>query len=431
MMTKTARPLHEITLLSQAERLKGRPKLCSDCGICGGELRPTMPRSCVFVQNRHEEFERRLHGRNRADGDELLFGIHRAIHVARMRQPNPEAQWSGIVTSLGALLLERGIVQGVIATGTVPGTRWAPLPFLARTPAEVRASAGNKPCLSPSLEVLDEVRASGLTRIAFIGTGCQVHALRALEEELGLERLYIIGIPCTDNTTYPDLMRFLGVVSKSPQTVVHHEFMQDFRVHLRHEDGHLERVNYVDLDVERLGGERGVFPAACLSCFDYQNGLSDLTIGYLGAPLPPEERWQWMLLRTARGEELFELIRPYLELGTRSESGNRRVGVRAYVGMLRRPRKRPPAPVRKFVAWMQRAKGTKGIEFARGVIEMKLLRNLVYVRDAHARMERRVVPGYVYRALEYVADVYETEFGRPLRPEAGPSGAPARRSVQF
>jgi coenzyme F420 hydrogenase subunit beta len=410
------RALHEITLLSQAERFKGRPKLCSDCGVCGGELRPTMSRSCVFVENQHEAIERRLHGRNRQDGDELLFGIHRAIHIARLRKINYEAQWSGIVSALGALLLERGIVDGVVATRAAPGTRWAPLPFLARTPAEVLASAGNKPCLSPTLEVLDEVRASGLKRIAFIGMGCQVHALRALEAELGLERLYVIGLPCTDNTAYPDLMRFLAVASTSPDTVVHHEFMQDFRVHLRHEDGRIEKINYVDLDVAALGGERGIFPAACLSCFDYQNGLSDLTIGYLGAPLPPEQRWQWMLVRTERGQELFDLIRPDLELGERSEGGNRRVGVRTYVGMLRRPRPRPPAPVRKFVAWMQRTKGTKGLEFARGVIEMKLLRNLVYVRDAHARMERRVVPGYVYRALAYVSDVYEQEFGRPLDP---------------
>jgi coenzyme F420 hydrogenase subunit beta len=410
------RALHEITLLTQAERFKGRPKLCSDCGVCGGELRPTMSRSCVFVDNQHEAIERRLHGRNRHDGDELLFGIHRAIHIARMRQINPDAQWSGIVTSLGALLLERGIVEGVIATRAAPGTRWAPLPFLARTPEEMRSSAGNKPCLSPSLEVIDEVRASGLKRIAFVGMGCQVHALRALEAELGLEKLYIIGLPCTDNTAYPDLMRFLSVASKSPDTVVHHEFMQDFRVHMRHEDGHVEKINYVDLDVAALGGERGVFPAACLSCFDYQNGLSDITIGYLGAPLPPEQRWQWMLVRTELGEELFELLRPHLELGRRTEGGDRRAGLRAYVGMLRRPRPRPPAPIRKFVAWMQRSKGTKGLEFARGVIEMKLLRNLVYVRDAQARMERRVVPGYVYRALAYVADTYEQEFGRPLAP---------------
>jgi coenzyme F420 hydrogenase subunit beta len=412
--TLSSRNLAEITLLSAAERLKGRPKLCSDCGICGGELRPAMARSCVFVNNRSEELELKLHGRLRNDGDELVFGIHRAIHVVRMAAPVAGAQWSGIITSLGALLLERGIVDGVITTQAVPGTMYAPLPVLARTPAEVFASRGNKPCLSPTLEVLDEVRASGLKRIAFIGVGCQVHALRALQDELGLEKLYVIGIPCTDNTTYPDLQRFLKVVSKSPDTVVHHEFMQDFRIWLTHADGHVEKVNYVDLDVEALGGQLGVFPEACLSCFDYQNTLSDVTIGYLGAPLPPEQRWQWMFVRTELGEELFNLIKPYLQLGEKTAGGNRTVGMGEYIKMMRHPRGRPPWPIRKLVAFMQRTRGPKGLEFARSVIEMKLLRNLQFVRDRHGRLEKRIVPNHVYRALAQYREVYEREFERPL-----------------
>jgi 3,8-divinyl protochlorophyllide a 8-vinyl-reductase (ferredoxin) len=56
----------------------------------------------------------------------------------------------------------------------------------------------------------------------------------------------VIGIPCSDNVTYPDLEYFLTQVSRSPQTIVHYEFMQDFRLWMRHEDGHKERVNYID-----------------------------------------------------------------------------------------------------------------------------------------------------------------------------------------
>ncbi|MBO9315054.1 MAG: Coenzyme F420 hydrogenase/dehydrogenase, beta subunit C-terminal domain [Chloroflexus sp.] len=413
---RPSRQLAEIALLSREERLAGRPKLCSDCGICTGELRPLMAQSCVFVNNRAEEIERRLHGRNRRDGDELLFGIYRELRVFRMRPPVPDAQWSGAVTSLGALLLERGLVEGVITTGAVPGTRYAPLPILARTPDEVRATRGNKPCLAPTLDVLTQVRQAGLRRIAYIGTGCQVHALRAIEEQLGLERLYIIGIPCTDNTTYPDLQRFLRVVSRSPETVVHHEFMQDFRIWLKHEDGSVEKVNFVDLDVNRLGGELGVFPPACLSCFDYQNGLSDLTIGYMGAPLPPEERWQWTLIRTEQGVELYNLLRPYVEEREPISSGDRTRGMPAYIQMLGQPRKRPPWPVRQLVAFIQRRSGPKGLEFARSVIEMKLLRNLQFVRERHGRLERRIVPSYVYRALARYADVYQRTFNRTLAP---------------
>lgn len=421
-MSAPATTLQTITLLSRDERLKGRPKLCSDCGVCSSSARPAMARSCVFVRNQAEQIELRLHGRNRREGDELLLGVYRSIHVARMARPLSGAQWSGIVSTLGALLLQHGIVDGVVATRAVPGTRYAPQPFLARTPEEVIASRGNKPCISPNLEVLDEVRAAGLKRLAFIGVGCQVHALRAMQEELGLERLYVIGIPCTDSTTYPDLQRFLQVVSKSPDTVVHHEFMQDFRLWLTHEDGHVEKVNFVDLDVGKLGGQIGIFPAACLSCFDYQNTLSDITIGYMGAPLGG---WQWMLVRTATGEELFELIRPFLTLGALSSGGDRTKGVHTYVRMLRRPPGRPPAPIRKLIAFLQRRRGPKGVEFARSVIEMKLLRNLRFVREHMPQMEARVVPYHVYAALRPYRETYEQEFGESLEPEKLSAGKAA------
>lgn len=400
--------LQTITLLSQDARLKGRPRLCSDCGFCDTTLRPLMAHSCVFVENQTAALERQVHGRTRATPDELLFGVYRAMYAARLRPANPAAQWSGMTTRLAALLLERGIVEAVVTTRAVPGTRFAPQPFLARSPAEVIASAGNKPCLSPGLSLLDEVRQSGVRRLAVVGVGCQVHALRAAQAQLGLEQLYVIGIPCSDNVAYPDLQRFLELISRSPATVVHYEFMQDFSVHLRHEDGHVERVNFIDIPMAQLGD---VFPSACLACFDYPNTLADITLGYMGAPLG----WQWVIVRSQRGEELFELLRPELELGQLGQRGDRRAGVRRSIAMLARPPARPPAPLRRMIAFLMRRRGPRGLEFARSVIEMKLLRNLQHVRARFGAMERRVVPYHVYDALAPYAPAYEQAFEQPLR----------------
>ena len=401
--------LQTITLLSQDARLKGRPKLCSDCGFCDTSMRPLMAQSCVFVENRTAAIEQRVHGRARATADEQLFGVCRQVLAARLREPNPHAQWSGITTRLGALLLERGLADAVITTRAVPGTRFAPQPFLARTPAEVIGSAGNKPCLAPGLSLLDEVRAAGVRKLAVIGVGCQVHALRAAQAELGLDELYVVGIPCSDNVAYPDLQNFLSIVSRSPATVVHFEFMQDFSVHLRHEDGHLEKVNFIDIPMVRLGD---VFPSACLACFDYANTLADITFGYMGAPFG----WQWVMVRNARGEALFDLVRPLLEFRELLDAGDRRTAVASYLAGLASPRRRPPAPVRKLIAAMMRWRGPKGLEFARSVIEMKMLRNLQYVRSRFGRMEARVVPAHVYAALEPYGPAYAQAFGRALEP---------------
>lgn len=405
--------LHEQTLLSREARLSGRPRLCSDCGLCDSFLKPEMARTCVFVRNQTERIEQRLFGRNRREGDELLFGIYRSMHIARMQPPVSGAQWSGIVTSLAAQLLERGEVEAVITAATMPGTRFAPRPTLARTAEQVRASAGNKPALSPNLSLLDEVRKSGIKRLAFVGTSCQVYMLRAaqpqLENELGLERLDVIGIPCSDNVAYPDLVYFLEQVSDSPKTIVHYEFMQDYSLKMRHEDGRIEQLNFIDFPMDKLDG---IFPSACLSCFDYPNALADITIGYMGAPLG----WQWVLARTKRGEQLFELLRPALELQPASSGGDRKRGMPRYLQMLAKPPGKPPKPIRRLIAWLQRTRGPRGLEFARAIIEMKLFRNLHHVREHFARFEQRIVPGHVYQALTAYAEDYRQALGRPLVP---------------
>jgi coenzyme F420 hydrogenase subunit beta len=271
-------------------------------------------------------------------------------------------------------------------------------------------SAGNKPCISPGLRVLDEVPRSGIKRLAFVGVGCQVHALRAIEHTLGLEQVYVIGLPCSDNTTYPDQQRFLRLISRSPETVVHYEFMQDFRVWMRHENGQIEKFNYIDIPMDKLGN---VFPGACLSCFDYANTLADISIGYMGAPLG----WQWVLPRTMQGAELFDLLLPDLESTEPVSRGNRHAGVQRYIGMLANPPGRPPAPIRKLIAFLQRHRGAKGLAFARTITEMKTLRNLQHVRDHAANLEQRIVPSYVYAALAPYAEAYEAAFGRPLQPQ--------------
>lgn len=399
----------ERTLLELDERLKGRPMLCSDCGLCLSSYKPLMSQSCTFVQSHIRDTELRLHGRTRQPGDEMLFGISRAMYAARMISPSPGAQWSGIVTSLAARLLELDLVDGVVTTRSVPGTIYAPMPFLARTPDEVRASAGNKPCISPGLSVLDEVRTKNLKRVAFIGTGCQVQTLRAMEHELDFDRLFVIGIPCTDNVSHPDLLRFLGIISDSPHTIVHYEFMQDFKVWMRHENGRIEKRNFIDIPMDRVGN---IFPDSCLACFDYPNTLADLTVGYMGAPMGG---WQWLLVRTQRGAELFGLIAPDLAFTEITESGQRTEGMKRFIGMLASPPGRAPAPVRKMIAFLQRWRGPKGLEFARSIIEMKMLRNLQHIRTKFPKYEARMVPYHVYDVLQSYEREYQEAFGQSLR----------------
>jgi hypothetical protein len=87
-----------------------------------------------------------------------------------------------------------------------------------------------------------------------------------------------------------------------------------------------------------------------------------------------------------------------------------------YIQMLAKPPGKPPKPIRRLIAWLQRNRGPRGLEFARAIIEMKLFRNLDYVRKQFARFETRIVPAHVYRSLAPYAADYEAMLAQPLTP---------------
>ena len=50
-------------------------------------------------------------------------------------------------------------------------------------------------------------------------------------------------------------------------------WLQDYRVHIKHTDGHFEHVPYFSLPANDL---TDVIAPSCYSCFDYPNALADL-----------------------------------------------------------------------------------------------------------------------------------------------------------
>jgi coenzyme F420 hydrogenase subunit beta len=169
--------------------------------------------------------------------------------------------------------------------------------------------------------------------------------------------------------------------------------MPDYRVWMRHENGYTEKVGYFELDLNRMGSD--IFPDSCMSCFDYTNSLSDITVGYLGASMP----YQWVLVRTETGEELFEMLRPYLEFGDIKEKGDYHKAVRASIAMLDNPRQAPKL-VAKMLTFLMKFRGLRGVNFARGVLTMKWARNLHFIRQRFPQDEGRLVPEYAKRVLK-------------------------------
>ena len=367
--------------------------LCSQCGLCDSRWVAYVKSSCAFLNQRFEAMEVAAHGRSRDldNEDELYFGVQQRMLSARLRQPIEGAQWSGIVSRLGVRALETGLVDAVLCVQQSEDDRFTPVPVLARTPEQVLAARVNKPTLSPNLKVLEQLPGSGIERLLAIGVGCQIQALRAVQDTLPLQQLYVLGLPCVDNVSRQGLQTFLESASRSPETVVHYEFMQDFRIHFRHSDGSEETVPFFGLDTPKL---KNVFAPSCLSCFDYTNAGADLVVGYMGA----EFGRQWITVRNQRGQELLDLVENELDIAPVTSSGDRKAavqqGIDAYDKALRLP-----MWVAELVGWVVQRVGPKGLEYGRFSIDSHFTRNALWVRRNHSEMADRHLPAFAQRII--------------------------------
>ena len=369
-------------------------ELCSECGLCDTYYVHYVKEACAFLNQQIAELETQAHGRSRnlADENDWYFGVNQEMIAARKKQPLEGAQWTGIVSTIACEMLDRGLVEGVVCVQNTPEDRFQPMPIIATTPEEVLAAKVNKPTLSPNLSVLEQIEQSGMKRLLVIGVGCQIQALRAVEQELGLEKLYVLGTPCVDNVSREGLQKFLETTSKSPDTVVHYEFMQDFRIHFKHEDGSIEKVPFFGLKTNKL---KDVFAPSCMSCFDYVNSLADLVVGYMGAPFG----WQWVVVRNQTGKEMLDLVREQLNTQPVTSQGDRRAAVQQSIPAYDKGVTLPMWAAKMMGVVIERI-GPKGLEYARFSIDSHFTRNYLYLKRNHPEKLTAQVPEYAQKIVE-------------------------------
>lgn len=370
--------------------------LCTDCGISRSSDPKACGRVCQFIQPDYPALERQVHGRARDSGkdDELFFGPYRRMVMAELVPASPGAQWTGITTRIGARLLETGTVDAVLAIGPHPDDRWRPLPMLITRAQDMAAVRGMRMGYAPLLALLEPARAAGHRRIAVIGIPCQIHALRALEAELGFERIYVIGTPCSDNTTTENFHTFLGLLSDQPETISYLEFRADYHVELRFDNGTTREIPFLQLPISDLPGD--FFPLTCRTCVDYTNVLADITVGYMAG-----QGKQWLLVRNDRGEELVQLLGEELQCAEVTSAGKRAGPVKGFLtntelaaGGL--PLRRMPKPLRKIFGWLMPRIGPRGTEFARARLEMKAIETVLHLRRAAPAKMKAMIPDHVW-----------------------------------
>ena len=368
-------------------------ELCSECGLCDTYYIHYVKEACAFLNQQIAELETVAHGRSRDldNQDDWYFGVRQEMVAARKKEPIEGAQWTGIVSTIACEMLERNLVEGVVCVQNTAEDRFQPMPVIARTPEEVLAAKVNKPTLSPNLNVLEQIEQSGMKRLLVIGVGCQIQALRAVEQELGLEKLYVLGTPCVDNVSRQGLQKFLETTSRSPETVVHYEFMQDFRVHFKHEDGSVEKVPFFGLKTNKL---KDVFAPSCMSCFDYVNSLADLVVGYMGAPFG----WQWIVVRNDTGKQMLDLVREQLDTQEVMSKGDRSAAVQQSIPAYDKGVTLPMWAAKMMGVVIERI-GPKGLEYARFSIDSHFTRNYLYLQRNYPEKVEQHVPEYAKKIV--------------------------------
>jgi 3,8-divinyl protochlorophyllide a 8-vinyl-reductase (ferredoxin) len=385
--------------------------LCSHCGLCMGNAWTTGEslESCVFNTGWLGKHEERLFGRTRNvhDEDELRFGIALDRFNAVMNKPLEGAQWSGIITAISTEALRSGLVDAVV---TLQGSTFQPKAVLATTVEEIHAARGNKPVLSPVLQALHKAWKKKVKKLLVVGASCHVHVLRdfvATHPYFSDVELHVVGIPCTDNLEPAHLRWVFRHISRSPGTVLNFEFMQDYKVHIVHSTGKIEKIPFFSLPAAVL--KVGVFSNSCMSCFDYINSLSDITVGYFGAPYSSDGKLQWVMVRTEKGRKLLDLIRSSLAISPETGSGDSfgavKASIQPTIGPILQPhllgdRRSMPLIFGKLLSALKARKGPRGIEFARYSIDIHALRNYFFVRHYTPQRLDILVPEHIRHLVQ-------------------------------
>ena len=378
--------------------------LCTDCGISRSAEPKRCASACQFIQPDYPALEAQVQGRARdpARPDELHFGPFRRLLRARLAAPLPGAQWTGITTRIAERLLQTGAVDAVLTMAPDPNDRWRPVPVLVTQAEGMAQCRGMRMGYAPLLALLAPAQAAGYKRLAVIGIPCQVYALRALEKELALDKLYVIGTPCSDNTTTERFHTFLGLVAaqigSAPADITYLEFRADYRVELRLANGQTRLLPFLQLPIAKLPAD--FFPLTCRTCVDYTNVLADITVGYMGG-----QGEQWLLVRNQRGEDLLGLLGDEILSSAPGSAGQRAGAVGGFMKNVERaagglPLRRMPDWLRPIVGWLMPRLGPRGLEFARTRVEMKAIETVLHLRRELPRRMRSMVPAHVWALVQ-------------------------------
>jgi coenzyme F420 hydrogenase subunit beta len=299
-------------------------KMCTGCSLCwdfcprgglryeatwlrdGASTAPAAPPSNAV--------DWRITGEDPAPG----LGLVRRQFAARVRPMSPlrsaGAQDGGFVSAILLAALEAGEIDGAVVAAEDPRHPWKGIPKLATSADEIRAAAGSFYNQTMALSALD-LGAAGLdqaSRIALVGTPCEIAGLRALQARSwrrgtsAVDAVVLtIALLCTKSFDYRKLMlrllrdeRGLDLAQVGKVDVIHGRMIVEDR------DGGV----VVDEPVKDF---HGAALKGCDECADFLGRAADISVGSVGS----DTGWSSVLVRTPTGERALDLVLAHIETG--------------------------------------------------------------------------------------------------------------------
>lgn len=272
------------------ELTKETPTLVRECKICG-----ICAQVCPRYSWSRADAEKFVFGRERNPEEE--FGIHRRLAVAQAKDENMlrVGQDGGGVTTLLVSALENDLIDGAVVAGNNREKPFLPVPKLATTREEVLDSAGTKYSYSPNILALADAIKQKKASVAFVGTPCQIHAIRKMQMA-GLKKYtapikYLIGLLCSECFTYEGLM----------ERHIHEKLGINLNdIKKMNIKGKMLVTTNSGVTTIPLAEAKQYARKSCHFCDDFSAELADISTGGLGL-----DGWTFTIVRTEKGEELF------------------------------------------------------------------------------------------------------------------------------
>ena len=267
---------------------EGKPRYadedkCIECGLCYT--------ICPEIDELNEETRKSL-------GWSAPIGRVIETVIARAADPaiRAKATDGGVVTALLVHLFKSGRIDGAIVTRqTGPFQRE---PFLAESEADIRdASHGMKRFSDyyitySQFSEFNPLIQKGLQRVAFVGTPCQIRAVRRMQilNIIPADSIkFCLGLFCSGNFVFGEKQREkIAKIGGFQWRDV--SIKTDLIIHLN--SGETKNIMLDELEFMKR--------FACYFCPDYSAEYADLSFGGIGA----EEGWTTVITRTTVGRAI-------------------------------------------------------------------------------------------------------------------------------